>query len=89
MGSPVVCGSFTDWQPRQMLRLVDFFQMRGPPEQVLTDENVFAMMMEDQVFEAVDGIHKFEDLRRKHLDMLAEYRRKTQHELYDKWGIVL
>ena len=89
MGSPVVCGSFTDWQPRQMLRLVDFFQMRGPPEQILSDENVFEMMMEEKVFEAVDGIHQFEDLRRKHLDMLAEYRKNKQHELYDKWGVVL
>ena len=45
-----------------MIRLVDFFQMRGPPENVLTEENIFEVMKAENYFES-DGIHKIEDLR--------------------------
>ena len=61
-----------------MLRLVDFFQMRGPPENTLTEERIFEMMKAENLFEA-DGIHKMEDLRQKHRDMMVQYKKDKQH----------
>jgi uncharacterized protein YktA (UPF0223 family) len=37
---PVIIGSFTDWQPKKMLRMVDFLQNVGPIEEKLTDEKL-------------------------------------------------
>ena len=44
------------------MRLVDFFQMRGPPENIITEEKMFEEMKAEKAFES-DGIHKMEDCR--------------------------
>ena len=52
--------------------------MRGPPENTLTEERIFEMMKAENLFEA-DGIHKMEDLRQKHRDMMVQYKKDKQH----------
>jgi len=38
---PVICGQFTDWKPRPMLTLLEFFQSKEPVESRLNYLNVF------------------------------------------------
>ena len=88
-GNPVVCGAFTDWQPRQMVKLLDFLDTHVPPDEKLTDRNIFKMLLADGTFSERDGIYEFEDLRKAHHDIIADYRKRKLTQLYEKWGTVL
>ena len=47
-----------------------------PPDKKLTDRNIFKMLMENGTFSDRDGIYEFEDLRKKHHEIIADYRKK-------------
>ena len=59
-----------------MVQLLDFFDAHVPADKKLTDKNIFQMLLADGTFSERDGIYEFEDLRRKHLEMIHEYRQR-------------
>ena len=72
-----------------MVKLLDFLDSHVPPDKKLTDRNIFKMLLADGTFSERDGIYEFEDLRKKHHDIIAEYRKEKLTQLYEKWGTVL
>ena len=72
-----------------MVKLLDFLDSHVPPDMKLTDRNIFKMLLADGTFSERDGIYEFEDLRKKHHDIIAEYRKEKLTQLYEKWGTVL
>ena len=41
------------------------------------------MLLADGTFSERDGIYEFEDLRRKHHEMIAQYRKRKLDQMYD------
>ena len=59
-----------------MVQLLDFLDAHVPPDKKLTDRNIFNILLENGTFSDREGIYEFEDLRKKHIEIIAEYRKK-------------
>jgi hypothetical protein len=46
---PVIVGSFTEWQPKKMWKLVDFLQECGPLDERITDETMLNLLKKQEL----------------------------------------
>ena len=71
---PVICGSFTDWKPKSMMRIEDFLQGKEINEERKLDyENVFKFFVKNWKFGNQYHIENFNECTQHHFKVMDEY----------------
>ena len=86
---PVICGQFTDWKPRPMLSLFEFFQRKEAIDSKLDYLNVFNFFVKNFRWGSYYHIEEFDKCTKHHFTLMDAYIKERKLELYFDWKIAL